>query len=105
MKVLYHVGATIGADTIVKKGRICEDSRPLMIEAEDKNIVFDAIKSVQFVKLNGLGTMVKLQNNSDIIYLAVPRIYIDKGTGFAILDFFATRKLKCLLDSEIGKKK
>lgn len=102
MKVLYHVGATIGADTIIKKGLICEDARPLMIEAEDTNIVFDAIKSIEFVKLNGLGTMIKLQNNSDIIYLAVPRIFIDKGTGFAIINFFATRKLKYLLDSNIG---
>lgn len=102
MKVLYHVGATIDPNTIVKKGLIREGSRPLIIEAEDKTIIFDAIKSVEFVKLNGLGTMIKTQNNSDIIYLAVPRIYIDKGTGFAILNFFMTRKLKYLLDSEIG---
>ena len=102
MKVLYHVGATIGADTIVKKGLICEDSRPLMIEAEDENIILDSLKSVEFVKLNGLGTMIKLQNNSDIIYLTVPRIYIDKGNGFAIINFFATRKLKYLLDTNIG---
>lgn len=44
MKVLYHVGEAVGKDTILKKGRIQEYTRPLVIEAEDTSIVLDAIK-------------------------------------------------------------
>lgn len=100
MKVLYHIGETVGKDTILKKGRIQEYSRPLMIEAEDTTIVLDAIKNVALMKLNDLGTMVKLQNNTDTIFLSVPRIYIPIGTGFAIINYFATKELKYLLDCE-----
>lgn len=100
MKVLYHVGEAVDKDTILKKGRIQEYSRPLVMEAKDKNIVLDAIKTVELIKLNGLGTMVKLQNNTDTIFLSVPRIYIPIGTGFAIINYFATKELKYLLDCE-----
>lgn len=100
MKVLYHIGETVGKDTILKKGRIQEYSRPLMIEAEDTTIVLDAIKNVALTKLNDLGTMIKLQNNKDTIFLTVPRIYIPIGTGFAIIHYFATKELSYLLECE-----
>lgn len=100
MKVLYHIGETVGKDTILKKGRIQEYSRPLMIEAEDTTIVLDAIKNVALMKLNDLGTMIKLQNNKDTIFLTVPRIYIPIGTGFAIIHYFATKELSYLLECE-----
>ena len=41
----------------------------------------------------GLGTMIRLVNNEDTFYLSVPRIFIDKGTGFATINYFATKKL------------
>lgn len=100
MKVLYHVGEAVGKDTILKKGRIQEYTRPLVIEAEDTSIVLDAIKNVALMKLNDLGTMIKLQNNTDTIFLSVPRIYIPIGTGFAIVNYFATKELSYLLDCE-----
>ena len=44
MRVLYHRGEDIGAETIVKEGVINEKSRPLILAGEDR-IVFDAIHS------------------------------------------------------------
>lgn len=61
MRVLYHRGENIGAETIVKEGVIDEKSRPLILVGEDR-IVFDAIHAVDFYRLNTLGTMIKVQN-------------------------------------------
>ena len=72
--------------------------RVLYHRGEDR-IVFDAIHTVEFYRLNALGTMIKVQNRRDTIYLVVPRIYFDIGTGFVIINTLATRKLKRLLES------
>ena len=72
--------------------------RVLYHRGEDR-IVFDAIHAVEFYRLNSLGTMIKVQNRRDTIYLVVPRIYFDIGTGFVIINTLATRKLKRLLES------
>ena len=53
MRVLYHRGEDIGAETIVKEGVINEKSRPLILAGEDR-IVFDAIHAVEFYRLNGI---------------------------------------------------
>lgn len=41
--------------------------------------------------------MIRLTNENDVIYLTVPRIFIDKGTGFINVNYFATKKLGKLL--------
>ena len=97
MKVLYHIGEEIGSETIVKRGLIDEKISPLKLVAEDE-IVFNDIQSIDFYKLNGLGTMIKLKNGADTIFLAVPRLYLNIGTGFAIINYFATKKLKNILE-------
>jgi hypothetical protein len=103
MKVLYHIGETIGFDTIVKKGIFRADVHPMMIESKEGNIIFDDLKSVELFKLNGFGTMIKLQNGLDLIFATVPCIYIERGTGFAIINSFATKKLKHLLELNIDQ--
>lgn len=97
MKIIYHIGEKIGAETIVKKGFLTEDTQCMYIEANNIKIALDNIKAVEFIKIGGLGTMVKIRNNSDTIFLAVPRIYIDKETGFAIINYFKTKKAGHLL--------
>ncbi|RHU44245.1 hypothetical protein DXD15_09150 [Blautia sp. TF11-31AT] len=66
--------------------------RVLYHRGEDR-IVFDAIHAVEFYRLNALGTMIKVQNRRDTIYLVVPRIYFDIGTGFVIINTLATKKI------------
>lgn len=98
MKVLYYIGETVGGDTIMKKGVIEERAFPIVIEPPA--IVLNDLKSVAFYKL-GFGTMIKVQNGPDTIYLTVPRLFIDKGTGFAIINLLATKRLKRILDSQL----
>ena len=97
MKIIYHIGEKIGAETIVKKGFLTEDTQCMYIESNNIKIALDNINSVEFIKINGLGTMVQIKNYSDTIFLAVPRIFIDKGTGFAIINYFKTKKAGHLL--------
>ena len=99
MKVLYHIGETIGKETIVKKGFLKEDARPIVIESEEGKVFLDHLTYVGFFRMDGLGTMIKLQNGPDTIYLTVPRFYLEIGTGLAVVNYFATKKLKRFLDS------
>ncbi|WP_293972908.1 hypothetical protein [uncultured Ruminococcus sp.] len=98
MKIVYHFGNQIGFDTIVKKGTITDAESQISIIGSDKSeYKLNNIKEVKFVKINALGTMIRLTNGNDVIYLTVPRIFIDKGTGFIIVNYFATKKLGKLL--------
>jgi hypothetical protein len=98
MKILYHVGETIGSETIVKKGVFIDTILPMHIESEEETIVLDGLKSVKFYRLNGLGTMIKILNNDITIFLTVPRLYLNIGNGFAVINYFATKKVKKILD-------
>jgi hypothetical protein len=104
VKIVYHIGDTIGSETIVKKGILIENTQPMAIENGEEKILLDEIKYVDFIKLTGgLGTMVKLVSGFDTIFLSVPRIFIDKGTGFAIINYFKTIKAGKLLRAEMDK--
>lgn len=98
MKILYYIGDKIGLKTIVKKGVLTEDTQCMYIEAENTRIALDELKSVDLIKMSGIGTMIKIINHSDTIFLTVPRIFIDKGTGFAIINYFKTKKTTHLLE-------
>ena len=92
-KIIYHIGDSINAQTVVKKGYIYVDEPKQRIEFDGGVYSLDMIKSIELYKMNGLGTMIKLVNKEDTIYFSVPRIFIDKGTGGAIINYFATKKL------------
>ena len=92
-KIIYHIGDSINAQTIVKKGYIYVDEPNQRIEFKGGIYNLDNIKNVELYKMNGLGTMIKLINREDTIYFSVPRIFINIGTGFAIINYFATKKL------------
>ncbi len=98
MKVIYHIGSTIGSDTVVKRGILREENSSFILEAEP-SIELNDLKYVEYYRLNGLGTMVKLKNGSDTIFLCVPRLFINIGTGFAVVNTSATRRLKQKLDA------
>ena len=99
-KIIYHIGDSINAQTIVKKGYIYVDEPNQRIEFEGGVYNLDNIKNIELYKMNGLGTMIKLINKEDIIYFSVPRIFIDKGTGFAIINYFATKKLHKIMSNQ-----
>ena len=99
-KIIYHIGDSINAQTIVKKGYIYVDEPNQRIEFEGGVYNLDNIKNIELYKMNGLGTMIKLINKEDIIYFSVPRIFIDKGTGFAIINYFATKKLYKIMSKQ-----
>lgn len=101
MKIVYHIGSSIGKETIVKKGVIEETSHPIIIKTSDGEIVLDNLKDATLSKINGFGTCIKIINNCDTIFLVVPRIFFDIGTGFIVANYFATIKLKQILASTI----
>ena len=103
VNVIYHIGNTIDSQTIVKKGKVHIEALKTRIESSNAVHYLDNIKNVALYKMNGLGTMVKITNDTDTIYLAVPRIFIDKGTGFAIINYFATKKLYNELKSKVSE--
>ncbi len=105
MKIIYHIGNEVTADTVVKKGILNDDKQQMFIESVGEKYIFNEIKQVNVVKINYLGTMVKVINGEDTIFLAVPRIFIDKGTGFAIINFFATKKAANLLSCSMLNQK
>lgn len=98
MKVIFHIGKTIGSDTIVTKGFLDDDTQGMYIAYGDRQYFLNDIKSVDFYKLNLVGTMIRLQNGNDTVFVCVPRLYINKGTGFVIVNYGKTKKLKRLLD-------
>lgn len=102
MKIIYHFGQEIGSETIVKKGLITDTASQIsIIDSNNFTYKLDNLKEVRFVKINALGTMIRIINGNDMIYLSVPRLFFDKGTGFAIINYSATKRLGKLLMEKI----
>lgn len=97
MKILYHIGDTVDSSTIVKRGEFIQDSKGCYLLTDIGKIYLNNINFVDFYKPNPLGTMIKVCNFNTIIILTVPRIFINIGTGFAIINSLATHKLKNVL--------
>lgn len=89
----------MGLETIVKKGFLSDDVKCIYDETNTEIMKLDNLKSVEVYMLNGLGSMIRIVNGNLTIYFAVPRIFINKGTGFAIINRSATRKAKNKLES------
>lgn len=100
MKVVYYIGDSIGSDTVVSKGIINENNYPLYISAKEQHIILNNVSSVETIKLNGLGTMLKIRNGNQTIFLAVYRMFFNIGTGFVIINLFATKKLRKILSKK-----
>lgn len=98
MKIIFHIGEFIHADTLVKRGILDDDTQQLYIECQGNKYFLNDIRAVEFYKLNGLGTMVKVRNSDDTIFMSVPRIFINKGTGFAMINRCKTKKVKQILE-------
>lgn len=97
LKVLYYVGDHIDASTKVKKGEIRTDFMPYVIRSGNEEIVLDQITACEKTVLPPCGTMVKVKNNTQTVFLLVPRLYIEKGNGFVMVNRRKTIRLFRLL--------
>ena len=96
MKVLYHIGDKVDINTVVKKGNIDEKVFPLKLEGEDE-IVFDDLCQVELSRLD-VGHYITLINGDVQVFLFVPRIYLNIGGGFAVINLAKTIKLKKIFE-------
>ena len=85
-KVLYYVGNSIDSSTKVKKGMIQTDHLPFVITSDDEKIILDHIISCEKSLLSAAGTIIKVKTEQFTVFLLVPRLFINKGNGFAIVN-------------------
>ena len=104
MKIIFYVGSEVTSDTVFTKGYIDETSNPMTIKSEFGQIILNHIQSVTTLRVHGGGTIISLVNNGNNIFIDVPRIYIEKGSGFAISNYFKTRKLKKMIEKTVDNK-
>lgn len=98
MNVLYAVGETIGNSTKMKKGVLHTASLPYFISTDEGKLTLDHVISVEKSGIPGGGTVIKITDASMILFVLVPRIYIDKGNGFVVVNKSRTNKLYQLLN-------
>lgn len=104
LKIIYYFGQKICSETIVKKGLITDTASQIsIIDSNNFTYKLDNLKEVRFVKINALGTMIRLINGNDMIYLSVPRLFIEKGTGFVIINYYATKRLGKMLTEKMTR--
>lgn len=96
-KIIYHIGKSIGLRTIVNKGILTEEKGNIFIISNRDRIALSKIHSCELIKLNGLGTMIKIAIDDNTIFLTAYKIFINKGTGFAIINYFGTRNIRSIL--------
>ncbi|MEA4832478.1 MAG: DUF4375 domain-containing protein [Oscillospiraceae bacterium] len=99
-KIIYYVGESIGSETIVTKGVLHEENDNLYIVTKNDRIALNMIYKSELFKLNGLGTMIKIINDTKTIFLTAYRIFFNIGTGFVIINYFETKKIKKHLDAK-----
>ncbi len=97
-KVIYFVGESIGLETLVEKGIILDENDNIFIVSKKERVALNTIHCLELFKLNGIGTMLKMECGSKTIFLAAYRLFLDIGTGFAITDYWGTLNIKKRLD-------
>ncbi|MBR1731206.1 MAG: hypothetical protein IJ725_02090 [Ruminococcus sp.] len=102
MKILYYVGKDVLRGTKLSKGTIDENADTLVINGNNEKIILDGLEYAGTEKMPGGGTMIKIINNGQTIFLNVPRIFIDKGSGFCVSNYFKTMKLGKIINQRIN---
>ncbi|MEA5039667.1 MAG: hypothetical protein VB086_07495 [Clostridiaceae bacterium] len=98
-KIIYYVGESIGLETVVNKGILLIEDRNISIVSNEERIALNMVYRVDIVRLNALGTILKIVNGSYTIFLAAYRVYLNIGTGFIIANYFGTINIRNLLDA------
>ena len=92
VKVVYCKTETVSYETPITRGVLDEEVRPFCIRSEKETFVFDDLQDVRIALMKPLGTMIRIKNGQDILYFTVPRIVIEKGPGFVVINSIATRR-------------
>lgn len=90
VKVIYCKTEQVTTQTIVTKGVLEESAVPFRIQSEKETYVFDDLREVSIAWINPVGRMIRVRNGADTLFFTVPRIFIDKGSGFAVINTAAT---------------
>jgi len=104
MKVLYHIGNDVNSDTVFEQTVLHKENNGIYMETVAGKLDFSDLSDVQIFKMHRLGTMLKLTIVNSTIFLIVPRLYINIGSGFVIVNVMATYKLKKELECVMKNK-
>ncbi len=91
-KIFYFIGNEINLNTKVKFGYIFIEKDKLVIK--DKTYVelpYKNIENIELLKINFIGTTIKITTNKESIFLSIIRFKITNN--FIILNYFKTIKL------------
>ncbi len=97
MKILYCQAEKITVSTKMHKAAIEKVGRSFIITDNVNGIktILDNIQDIDLFRKNEIGSMIRLINGAEneTYYLTVPRLFIDIGGGFAIINARAVKKL------------
>jgi len=103
-KVLYHVGESVSLKTKAATGRLSlADDRVLVRGSPDVSIPFDSLRSVELIRLHGMGRMLKIVSVPDTLFVSVIRFNL--FGFFAVVNFLATGRLHKELQAAIRERK
>lgn len=92
-KILYCKSKEITLSTKVNRAYLEKLDFYKLSDKENGDIIFNDIKNVEFFKWNGIGSYIRIVNGNDTYILTVPRIFLNIGDGFAVINSFAVKRL------------
>ena len=93
MKILFYRGKNLNLKTKVDEAEIYFN-KDILVKTQNYIYYIDNITKVTSEIIKPLGTVIKVDCNNDTVYMTVPRIYFNIGSGFAIINTFKTQELK-----------
>lgn len=93
MKVLYYIGDSLTLDCQVNQGDLVKNANDIWIYSDSEMINLSDTYNRGIYHLHGLGTVFKANCRLGTIHIMVPRLYIDIGNGFAIINAKKTKGL------------
>ena len=99
MKVLYHIGYDLTTETKMKKGMLYTEKSPIEIVSDGERIVLNHLQKAEKSSIPVGGSVIKARTDSFTVFILVPRVYIERGNGFVIVNRSKTMKLLNLLQS------
>lgn len=100
-QIFYHEGSDLTLSTRVKKGQLSIDDFRITILIKENivQISLYEIKSVQLIRINKIGSVIRIEHVHGITFLSVVRFMFGQ---FAIVNFFATRMIFKRIQNAVG---
>ena len=97
-KILLIEGNKISLDIKCQSG-ILEFSDIPTIRTNNIQLILSNVTNIEIKSHMNLGTYIEITNNNKYFIITVPRLFLNIGNGYAIINKLATKKLyKLLLD-------